>query len=214
MSEERKTYKTPLPGMLANLLEVSINQLLAMDDETPVRLEKLSGHLLRVDLEGLEISLFISFTADQVKVNLHADDEPDTSISGSPAALFSMAVPDQAGNWGGPGSRVNIKGDATLARDLERLFSRLEPDWEGGLSRLFGDVWGYQIASGLRAGAEQVKEAASETGEILSEYLVREKGPLVSSEELAEFADEVDRSRDAVDRLEARVRILMDNFDA
>ena len=81
-------------------------------------------------------------------------------ISGSPAALFTMAAPEGLGDWGSEGSRVTITGDANLARDLERLFSQLDPDWEGSLSRVFGDVWGHQVAAGIRTGAGQARQAA------------------------------------------------------
>jgi ubiquinone biosynthesis protein UbiJ len=211
MNTETPQYRTPLPGLLASMLETSINRLLAMDPETPQRLSKLQGHLLRLDLEGVGISLYFSFTSELVRVALHDQDEPDTVISGSPAALFSMAVPDDVGAWGAPGSRVTITGDATLARDLERLFSRLDPDWEAGLARLFGDVWGHQVAAGIRAGVEQARGTADNAGEMFSDFLQREDGPLVSPEELKSFADAVDEARDAVERLEARLRLVAES---
>jgi len=119
-------YRTPLPAILAGMLEASINRILALDEDSPARLQRLDDRLLQLDLEGIGISLFFSFTTERVDVSIDSDYEPDTIISGSPVALFAMAVPEGAGNWGTPDSRVTITGDATLARDLERLFSRLE----------------------------------------------------------------------------------------
>ena len=98
-------------------------------------------------------------------LNQYIDAEPDTVISGSPAALFTMAAPEGLGDWGSEGSRVSITGDANLARDLERLFSQLDPDWEGSLSRVFGDVWGHQVAAGIRTGAGQARQAAERAGD-------------------------------------------------
>ena len=121
-----------------------------------------------------------------------------------------MAVPEGAGNWGTPDSRVTITGDANLARDLERLFSRLDPDWENTLSRLLGDVWGHQLAAGLRAGADQAKEAAENAGEMVAEFLKRDGGPLVPAADIRTFADAVDEARDAVDRLEERLQQMQE----
>jgi len=166
--------------------------------------------LLKLELEGVGINLFFSFTDQCVDVGVTADDEPDTTISGSLVALVSMAVPEGGGNWGRPESRVNISGDATLARDLERLFSRLDPDWEGTLSRLFGDVLGHQLASGMRTGAEQAREAASNAGDMVSEFLQRGDGPLVQVADIKTFADAVDETRDAVERLEARIKLMQE----
>jgi ubiquinone biosynthesis protein UbiJ len=203
-------YRTPLPSILAGMLEAAVNRILSLDEASPERLQHLENRLLQLDLEGVGISLFFSFTSDRVEVTIDSDYEPDTVISGSPAALFAMAVPEDAGNWGTPGSRVTITGDATLARDLERLFSRLDPDWEASLSRLFGDVLGHQVASGLRAGAIQAREAAGNASEMVSEFLKRDEGPLVQLAEIQTFADAVDETRDAVDRLEARLKIMQE----
>jgi len=193
-------YKTPLPGILAAMLETGINRILALDENTPNRLQRLDDRMLQLDLEGVGITLFFAFNSHRVEVGTRSDYEPDTVISGSPAALFSMAVPD--GSWGTPESRVTISGDANLARDLERLFSRLDPDWEGRLSRLLGDVWGHQVAAGLRAGAGQVKDTAGTAGEIISEFLTSRQSPVAQADEIREFVEAVDETCDDVERLE------------
>jgi len=163
-------YVTPLPGMLALTLETAINHVLQMDVESPTRVKKLEGRLLQVDLEGLKITLFFTFKHGVVRVRLEADAEPDTIISGTPVALFSMAEPEEA-DWGLPESKVQINGDASLARDLERIFSKLEPDWEGPLSGLLGDVAGYQAAQGIRQGVETARETARTASKILSDIM-------------------------------------------
>ena len=114
-------YKTPLPGILAAMLESGINRVLAMDENTPNRLQRLDDRMLQLDIEGIGITLYFAFNGQQVEVGTQSEFEPDTVISGSPMALFSMALPDEAGYWGTPESRVRISGDANLARDLERL---------------------------------------------------------------------------------------------
>jgi ubiquinone biosynthesis protein UbiJ len=163
-------YLTPLPGLFAHTLETAINKVLQMDMESPSRVNKLQGRLLQVDLEGLAISLFFTFKHGVVRVSLVADGEPDTSISGTPIALFSMAEPEDA-EWGLPDSKVQINGDASLARDLERIFSKLEPDWEGPLAGLFGDVAGHQIAQGLRQGVESTRSTAKAASKVLSDII-------------------------------------------
>ncbi len=131
--------------MLALALETAINQVLQLDIESPSRVNKLEDRLLQLDLEGLNITLFFTFRHGNVRVGLEADGTPDTTISGTPIALFSMAEPEDA-DWDLPDSKVQINGDASLARDLERIFSKLEPDWEGPLSGMLGDVAGHRCA--------------------------------------------------------------------
>jgi len=163
-------YQTPLPGMLAMALETAVNEVLHLDKESPSRIKKLEGRLLQLDIEGLNITLYFTFKYGNVRVRLNDDGTPDTTISGTPIALFSMAEPEDA-NWGLPDSKVQINGDASLARDLERIFSKLEPDWEGPLAGMLGDTAGYQAAQGIRQGVEMARETARTAGKILSEFM-------------------------------------------
>lgn len=201
-------YKTPLPGIFAAMLESAINRLLQLDEDSRSRMERLEGRMLQLDIEGIGITLFFAFNGHRVEVGTRSSYEPDTVINGSPTALFAMAVPDEISRWGTPESRVTITGDANLARDLERLFSRLDPDWEGRVSRIFGDVWGHQIAAGLRAGAEQARDTAENASSMLSEYLEQNHAPVIRSEELDDFAAGIEETRHSADLLEARIRRL------
>jgi ubiquinone biosynthesis protein UbiJ len=163
-------YKTPLPGMLALTLETAINQVLQLDIESPSRVNKLEGRLLQLDLEGLNITLFFTFKHGNVRVSLEAEGKPDTTISGTPVALFSMAEPEDT-DWGLPDSNVQINGDASLARDLERIFSKLEPDWEGPLSGMLGDTAGHQIAQGIRHGVDTARDTAKTASKLFSDFM-------------------------------------------
>ncbi len=156
--------------MLALTLETAINHVLQLDMESPSRVRKLEDKLLQVNLDGLNITLFFTFKHGVVRVRLDADGTPDTVISGTPIALFSMAEPEEA-DWGLPKSKVQINGDASLARDLERIFRKLEPDWEAPLAGLLGDVGGHQAAHGIRRGLDTARETARTAGEILSEFI-------------------------------------------
>jgi ubiquinone biosynthesis protein UbiJ len=198
-------YRTPLPGILAALLEGAVNRVLALDERSPERLRRLSGRILQLDIEGLGITLFFAFDDRRVRVSTRPGDPADTAIAGSPAALFRMAAPDAAEGWTAEDSRVRITGDAQLARDLERLFSQLDPDWEGGLARVFGDVWGHQVAAGIRTGSGRAREAAREAGDMLDEYLAGGGSPVVHGAEFESFSRSVDELRARIERIERAV---------
>jgi ubiquinone biosynthesis protein UbiJ len=199
-------YRTPLPAMLASFLEAASNRVLALDDASIPRMERLSGKTLELNLEGLEIVLYFSFEYGNVRVELDSEQEPDTRVSGSPVALFAMAAPEEVGNWGLPSSSVQISGDAALARDLGTVFNKLRPDWESPLASVFGDVLGFQIASGIRQGSSALQEAARATFDMSARYLRDESDALASKQEVSQFNRAVDELRDSVDRLEARIR--------
>jgi ubiquinone biosynthesis accessory factor UbiJ len=205
------TYRTPLPRILAATLETAVNQLLAMDEGSARRLGQLNRRLVRLELDGIGIVLDFSFSPYRVKVSVDAEGTPDTVISGTPAALFAMAIPDEDGSWGRPGSQVRIAGDATLARDVERLFSRLDPDWEAKLSAWFGDVAGYQLAAGAREANRHMRSTVATLGDFTADFLRQPSSPLAQPAAIAEFGHAVDALRDATDRLEARLRILRES---
>jgi ubiquinone biosynthesis protein UbiJ len=201
-------YRTPLPAVLGATLEAAVNQVLSLDKDSARRLSQLDGRLVKLELDGLGIALYFEFFRHRIAVRLDAEREADTVITGTPPALFAMAMPDGDGHWGTVGSRVRISGDATLARDLERLFSRLDPDWEGQLANWFGDVLGHQLAQRGRGAAGALREAMTTLEGIAGEFLQRPASPLALPEEIREFGKAVDTLRDATGRLEARLRLI------
>lgn len=217
-------YRTPIPALLAATLQSGLNAVLALDTDSSDRLRRLEGRVLKLVLEGAGITFYFQGGARGVEVALDSfredgqdtEDDADTTVCGTPAALFSMAASEMGGGWAAPNSKVNISGDASLARDFERLFSRLDPDIESALAGLFGDVVGHQLAFGMKQGAQRARETATAASDVLGDVL-REgtrggrTGPLVGSGEARSFADGVDELRDAVDRLEARIRMLAES---
>ncbi len=105
-----------------------------------------------------------------------------------------------------PPGQVEISGDAELARRIERLAARFEPDFDEAFARVFGDVIGFQLARGFRGALAGVRKSTSRLLRTSVEYLVEESRDLVAKPELEQFFDEVDALRERADRLAARVR--------
>lgn len=204
-SPEQRTYRTPLPGLLAGALEAGVNRVLALDEKSVGRLERLEGKVLQLDLEGLAITLYFSFAFGAVEVALNSPSKPDARVSGTPVALFNLAAPTEGEGWGAPGSGVRIEGDATLARDLGKLFEQLDPNWQAPLDSLLGGTLGYQVGEGLRRGAEGLREALQGSLDMAGRYLNEESGALADQDAIDDFNSAVDDLRDGVDRLETRL---------
>lgn len=201
-------YRTPLPGLLAGAIEAGMNRVLAMDERSVERLERLEGKVLQLDLDGLAITLYFGFAFATVEVTLDAPSRPDARVSGTPTALFSLASPGDGDGWGTPGSGVRIEGDATLARDLGKVLEQLDPDWQAPLAGVLGDTLGYQVGEGLKRGAEGLREALRGSFDMAGRYLREESGALAEQPDIDAFNAGVDDLRDGVDRLETRLARL------
>ena len=101
---------------------------------------------------------------------------------------------------------VEVSGNARLADAVMHLVRHLRWDFEEDLSRLFGDVAAHRLARGARALAAWAPEAARRLAESLAVYAADEAKLVVGRDEADAFAADVARLRDAVERLEARVR--------
>jgi ubiquinone biosynthesis protein UbiJ len=107
-----------------------------------------------------------------------------------------------------PVGSLRIEGDADLARRLQRLAERFDPDWQQPFTAAFGDIAGVQIANVLAAALRGMRTAAGVMATNTSDFLQHESRDVVSRAELDVFHDDVDAVRDDVERLAARVARL------
>jgi ubiquinone biosynthesis protein UbiJ len=105
-------------------------------------------------------------------------------------------------------SYVRIEGDAEFANTISTLSKGLRWDAEHDLERLFGPIG----ATRLVGGAKHVVAGAAATGrrlaENVAEYLLEENPVLIRPTVADEFADDVSRLRDDVERLDKRIARL------
>jgi ubiquinone biosynthesis protein UbiJ len=103
---------------------------------------------------------------------------------------------------------VDVAGDERLAAEVMTLLRHLRWDAEEDLSRLLGDVAAHRIMGLARGFAAWQADAARRLAGALADYAVEEQRVLVPKAEFEAFAADVSRLRDAVERLEKRVRRL------
>ncbi len=195
-------YLTPLPRLLAFGIERAVNQAIELDASAAPRLEALDGRSVKLALTGLGIDLYFFGEGSRLSVAAERDVQPDTTITGTPGALLAMSVPD----WRAPGSGVKIEGDAGSAQALEKLFRQLDPDWEALMTRYLGDIVGHQLWRLINDAAGLGRHGVRTAGDQVARYLREESGLLVTAEEMDAFSREVDDLREAVDRLQARLK--------
>jgi len=103
---------------------------------------------------------------------------------------------------------IEVFGNARLANEVMFLVRHLRWDAEEDLSRLVGDVAAHRLAQVAHDFAAWQADAARRIAEAAADYFLDEQPMLVRRADLTLLADGVAALRDAVERLEQRVRRL------
>ena len=201
----------PILKLLGRGLETSLNHALSLDAETRSALGALDGRAVRVDFRGSGLAMRMVVDGQRLRVGPAFEGDNHLRVTTTPGSLLGMAAARLRGDGEAslPPGQVEIAGDAELARRLERLATRFEPDVDEAFARVFGDVLGFPIARAFRRGFALARESASALVRDGADYLVEESRDLIARPEMEEFLDEVDALRERGDRLDARIQRLL-----
>ena len=201
----------PLRRLAGRTLEHAFDRALKLDPETQAALGKLDGRRIGVYLRGPEIAFDIEVRDGSLHVEPPRPDESpegkaDLRVAATPASLVAMVV--ARGEDALPPGKVEIAGDAELARRMEKLAREFAPDFEAAFARVFGEVLCVPIAQALRRTTHWIRERTEHAGDDAADWLRDEARLIVPRGELEDFLDEVDALRERAERLDARMRRL------
>jgi ubiquinone biosynthesis accessory factor UbiJ len=196
----------PLRKLAGRALETALNHTLSLDPDTQQRLAALNGRSVQLHLRGPELALAVSVDEARLKVGPPQDDS-QLKVAATPGSLLAMLF--RRDDDGIAPGKVEIAGDAELARRLEKLASKFAPDFEEAFARSFGDVLGVPLARAVRKGLAHARETASHLTEDSADWLRDEARVAMAPGEVEGFLDGVDDVRERSERLEARVQRLM-----
>ncbi len=200
-----KAMPSLIKSTLGRLLGVALNRAVALDPAFPAQLATLEGRRLDFHLTAPPLAFAMTVQAGRFCIGpVSSESESDLSLSASLGAVLSQLLPGRE-NTATVG-RMRISGDAELARQLQRLMQRYEPDIEGQFVAVFGDVLGVQFARAVKRGLDTLREGGKALARDGAEFLTEESRDLVPRAELEAFCDDVDELRDAVERLERRMQ--------
>jgi len=202
MSEDRQ--RNPLLDRLGGLLEAALERALSLDAATRAQLAALDGRRIGIDLRGTGLALAVSVEQGRLRVGPLWERSGDLNLRASPGSLLALAL--RGGDTAPlPPGKVEISGDAELARRVEKLIGGFAPDFEEAAARAFGDVLGVPLARALRGAFAWTRESAQAAVRDTADFLRDESRDLVAPAEMDRFLDDVDALRERVDRLAARV---------
>ena len=200
----------PLAG---RTLEAALNRALALDPDTRDALAPLDGRRVALTIEPSSnawppLALQLRVEGQRLLVGpVEAEAPADLGIRATLGGLISQ-LPMFRRDDAPPVGRMRLEGDADLARRLQRLAERFDPDWQQPFARVFGDVLGVQIANAFAAALKQARVAGRNLAESAAEFVTEESRDVVARAALDALHDDVDVLRDDVERMAARVARL------
>ena len=192
----------PLAG---RALEAALNRALALDPDTLHALKSLDGRQVALTLDAPALALQVTVAGDRLRVGpVDSGHEPDLAVGTTLGGLLGQ-IPFLRKDHATPVGRVRVSGDAELARRLQTLAERFDPDWQQPFVAVFGEIIGVQIANAARAALRQLRSTGASLAQNAAEFVTEESRDVVGRAELNAFHDDVDGLRDDVDRLQAKV---------
>jgi len=191
--------------MLTATLENLLNRGLPRSPRARQLCRELAGTSLGVEVRGM-MRMLVRSSGDLLQLTDDASARADAELAGGLVSLLQLAgpAPEAVLQRGA----VEIRGDADIARKYRELAQLLKPDPEEELSLAIGDVPAHQLGRLARGALGWSRHAAATAVRNVAEYLAHERADLVPRAEADQFTSGVDRLREDVDRLEARIALL------
>lgn len=196
----------PMLAAAGRALETVLNAVLARDARLRERLAPLEGRAIELTWSAPDIGLRLAWDGTRLRVGpRERDAEPDLALASTFAGIVGFLLP-KAREAGLPAGKVRIAGDAELARRLSEIADGAGPDIEAGLTGVLGLELGTLVARGLRGAFAQVREAGANLVRDAADFARDDAAVVAASDQLADFARDVDTLRDDVERYAARLR--------
>jgi len=196
-----------LPAAITASIEMAVNGVLQLDEDIPPRLQALQGKVIAIEVQGLDVSLYLIPGPDKLSVYGRFEGEPDTVLRGTPGALMRMGMVRHTGDVLFAGD-VEISGDVELGQQFSEILDALDIDWEEHLSHITGDLVAHKLGNAVRGALSWGRQTVDTLGQDIAEYLQEENETLPNRDEVENNLSRVDVLRTDVDRMEARVRRL------
>jgi ubiquinone biosynthesis protein UbiJ len=177
-------------------LTAAINHLLSRQPVLRHKLSMHAGKVACIDVGFIQLSLAVA--SDGLLESANA--EPSVTIIIKPADL-----PQILGNIDRAFSYVSISGDADLARTISEVANGLQWEVEEDLAPWVGDIAALRIANAGRQFIGAARSTAQKLAENMAEYWLEENPTLLYRRAGEDFATDVARLRDDVERLSKRV---------
>ena len=192
--------------MFTEAAERLLNRNLPRSPRARTLCAELAGQCVALSIDGFALRFVLGSDGNRLSLGREVAPSPDPTpadaeFHGTPLNLLALAGPDAEGVI--RRGDVRIAGDAEAAQRFRELLYLLRPDIEEEMSQLLGDAAAHRLG---RLGFG--RRFASTGTRNVAEYFAHERADLVPRAEADAFFAGVDRTREDLDRLAARIAII------
>lgn len=183
--------------MISTSFAAAINHLLAQEVWARDKLQRHAGKVAHFDA-GVA----------GVRVKVASDGMLAAATEESPSVTIRVRLADLPlilQNRERAFSYVQIEGDADFANTISQLSQSLRWEAEADLSRLVGDIAAVRLVQGVKAAFHTARQTQRALAENTAEYFLEENPMLVRPQAVDDFAADVVKLRDDVERLGKRI---------
>ena len=185
---------------LESPIAAALNRLLDAEAWARARLAPFAGESVEFALPPLPA----------LRLAIEADGRVRPAARDAPASLLVRLGPEAAAAFLRGEDHfmraIDVSGNAKLATEVLVLVRHLRWDVEEALSRAVGDVAAHRVVDAARAFADWQRDVVARLADSTMEYVIEERRMLVPRGEFEAHAARVAQLRDALARLEQRLR--------
>ena len=194
----------------------TISDLIEADSNIAKQLLKLDNKVIKIIIKHFFLSYLACFQQGQLLIrasnNAQTEQNPDLTITVSPINLLKIKLTNTDLEQAVRANDIEFNGNLNLAIDIQRLVDKTEVNFkeilQAKLAGLTSDVFSWQVVGFLDHFFSVLKIRREEFAQQVTDFLQLETQLLVAKPELENFCQSVDRLRDDVERLSARVKNL------
>lgn len=205
----------PTSALISAVVETSVNKLLQLDPDSQGRLAPLKGARLIAFIDPLPQGLMLVFS-EQVDVLMVPEsfDEVVTQLGKQDCCIKTdMQTLPELKNTNMltrliQQNKLQVEGELAVAQKVSSLFQQLDIDIEEIVASRTNDVFAHQGMRMVKGLQQHAQRAFANLTTITGNALVEEKQLAAHKLAVMHFSDEVNRVRDDVAKLEARLQTL------
>jgi ubiquinone biosynthesis protein UbiJ len=196
-----------MKAFFLSALSKAINHYLELDPDSRVRLKRLQGKAITIELLPFHLIFQCLLTEHGIDVHMEELVPSETTIRGTPLQMVGVMI-NKENRHGFFADDLVMEGNAELGQQVTALFDELQVDWEEHFARLAGDVPVYHVSRFLKRATKWLKQAEESLSEDINEYIHEEAAWFPAREALQDFFQDIDAFSMDIDRAEARINQL------